>query len=265
MILRSGRHSIWVSQEGPVIERWQVGGFDIFFPQKMVHVGAELRLRGGLHPCFPIFGSAPGHGPWSGEPRHGFLRNHVFEKIEAFGTDFVHFLYFAKDPNKTQFIISIHIQVNASGFSYMMEIRDIVPIKGLIERDFLKSIFPALHPYFNISQFSNGSLEIGGTSHPFNDIKNKFLGGNNLSLGGFLPHESYPYRINIPLAGIVEIKPQGLLKENGAGVYIWTDDREKYLCIEPCTIDPVLMKGKWERPYSNTKTIGCYFIFNSFF
>jgi glucose-6-phosphate 1-epimerase len=66
-----GNQELLFSSIGGVIKRWKFGGVDIFYPQETLEISGRPKLRGGMHPCWPNFGSAD---PKFGLPQHGPLR-----------------------------------------------------------------------------------------------------------------------------------------------------------------------------------------------
>lgn len=220
-------HTLSVSQLGATVTRWQFGERHILFPQQMVRVGDELKLRGGVPISFPNFGPPP---EGSNLPQHGFMRDTTMNRMELLGG--VGGMHFSRElvgefPGAFpwEFSLAAYFGATSHGFSHTI----CVARKGTPTARQPMPLGVGIHPYFRTPQgvslvkISDDDIPVTGET---------FDPGYPLVLLANPP-------ISVDLAGMgrVNLDLKGLYATDQARIVIWTDD-PRYVCVEPVIADP---------------------------
>lgn len=210
----NGVQTIGLSEVGGTITRWQYHGVDIFYPQKLVKRERKMKLRGGMHVCWPCFGTVDSK---YGLPQHGVLRNRVDDGFLAGnglifnGTDLLGPTYSEESE------VEIEITLTETGFIYTLSARLAKPASREV------FINPGLHPYFATPTGNARAGAWNGREHRFylrkQGPKSSDIGqGADVVIPGI-------GKIQMMLGGAWDTAP-------GKKIYFWRDSR-KYLCVEP--------------------------------
>ena len=203
------------SSTGARIHTLQKGSKHFLYPQQYVDKNNGVVMRGGMHICSPIFGSPDGKGVFSQEPQHGALRNLCWESAEEIKTH-------------STLGLSYPILHRVSGIQLLYSVRYFMEKNKLTTDTRIVNVVGGTvdvelgwHPYFNAPQ--------GGL------INFKGNGIDTISIAGDFKPTIVPAceSIIIELPSIGKVK---MLLEKGFDdgyICIWTDWRDKYICVEP--------------------------------
>ena len=211
--IRNEVQSIIFSEIGGTIVRWKYRDSDIFYPRQLVRREGKLKFRGGMHVCFPNFGTAD---PKFGLPQHGVLRDRKAEEVTENGV-----IFRGTDllgPSYDEACeVRIVIEPARTGFVYVLSARLIKPAS----RDVF--INPGFHPYFRTP---TGNAQAGawkGRTYRFYQRKH---GPQSANVGQGAD-------VVVPGIGTIQLMLGG--EWNAARskkMYYWRDSR-RYLCVEP--------------------------------
>lgn len=198
---------IVLSETGGTITEWKYRGWDIFFPQQEIIINGEKKLRGGMHPCFPNFGTVDEK---FGLPQHGTLRTLHADRM---GNTAVHFDKVPMGSSGGFAEVNVSVYPLTHGFTYGLR----AVLVGDGEDLFIN---PGLHPYFATPR---GFAEV---LHP-QAVVEKVPYGPKIS-----PIELFSPRAYIAGLGRVMMTPGQTLRGPSARIVLWRDD-PRYVCIEP--------------------------------
>jgi len=88
--IKNDVQTVTFSEVGGTVTRWQYRRkdgvlVDIFYPQQSVRRERKWKLRGGMHDCFPNFGTVDAK---YGLPQHGILRIRGADEVMGNGVVF---------------------------------------------------------------------------------------------------------------------------------------------------------------------------------
>lgn len=217
-----------LSATGGVVTDWRERNKYIFFPQTMLNIDGKKKLRGGMHPCFPNFGTV---GERYGLPQHGPLRDATGTIERSAGNPWANTCRFVDRRDllgnfKKPCTARISTERLSYGFFYRLEVElssaatESVPVSA------------GLHPYFATPQ---------GAAWVIADKPHKIEG---LLTDAIVMPLSPVVHIDIPGVGTVQMVMDGELRTRAissnpsARLVLWRDKTD-YLCVEP-----VLAMGK---------------------
>lgn len=207
-----GNQEITFSTMGGVIKRWKFRGVDIFYPQETLEILGHPKLRGGMHPCWPNFGSAD---PKFGLPQHGPLRT---RKANTSGENDVFFTGtdLLGSACHEQSEVRIVITLRPMGFLYTLMARLTKPSSTDI---FANGGF---HPYFRTPK---------GVARVIVNENLTCIDEENLPPLRMLASRST--YVLIPGLGDIRMTRGGDWENKvRQGVTLWRDSG-KYVCVEP--------------------------------
>jgi hypothetical protein len=230
-----GSH-ISVASNG-TIHSWRPSGMSrsIIYPERKEVIGGTTKDRGGAYVCSPIFGSVPKTERYHdiNLPRHGLVRQHETQarvtQINMGGL--ISNLAF-KEPWQHQVSLSVLVSNDGKNLRHTVQVRN--------DDGQAMPLSLGFHPYFS----TNG--------RPF-EIRH---GGDGQRI------RSRDIKLAVPLFITLGRKKTVSLCVNGALIFltmqgythicIWTDNPEKYICVEPVRRhsqggDLLLEKGKTQK------------------
>jgi hypothetical protein len=222
--IAKGNAEVVVSSLGGTILSFKVNGKDILYPYTVDENG---KARGGCPVCAPWFGSFPKFG----KKKHGFIRD----------TEATEFMYESEDT----LVLKFHHEGTEEypwTIDYVLTVslrHDILEVLLTMMRDddglFSSApVNPAFHPYFSadssVSSVTDGRLVYASCFSKDADaieVANPSIlihaGGNHILMG---------------LSGNFDAKSR---------VVFWSDDPDKYVCVEPVLTDKSLFGTSEER------------------
>lgn len=216
-----------LSSIGGVVTDWREQNKYIFFPRTRLTINGEKKLRGGMHPCFPNFGTVDEK---YGLPQHGPLRDlgGEIKRTKNQWTNSCRFVDRRDMLGNFQQPCTVRISTARipRGFFYRLEVElsssatQSVPISA------------GLHPYFATPK--GVATVISDTGYSVEGLLNK---AKVVTLTPIV-------HIDIPGVGAVEMIVEGALcrgaevRGTSAQLVLWRDSTA-YLCVEP-----VLAMGK---------------------
>ena len=209
-----------LSDIGGTVTGWQYRGEDIFFPQQEVMRGGVVKTRGGMHACWPCFGTP---NVCFNLPQHGVLRNRKADAETENGFVFrgTDLLGPARDEESE---VRVAVELTQGGFVYTLSARLLEPAKDPV------FVNAGLHPYFRTP---TGNVQagawVGQKRHFYRHKQEPML-------------EDVGKGAELTIPGIGEVKM--LLGGAWSGartkkLVFWRDSRE-YLCVEPILGAPKL-------------------------
>ena len=185
---------------GAYIIEFNKDGEQIFYPKKEIKVTNTSKIRGGNHVCLPHFGVSEKIN----QSNHGFARSLEWEILEE---------------NEDKLILTLQAAVKGYEqmkvtLEYSLEDNIFISkltVENLGEKSF--SISPAFHPYFSYKDVN--SLKVNGEMLEITDQVRESLFQGQVE--------------EIELDG----KKISLENKNLNKFVIWTDELDKYICIEP--------------------------------
>lgn len=209
--------SFFLSPQGGVVTNWRVGAMDILYPQQIVAVGNEQKLRGGVHVCFPNFGEVPRRHRL---PKHGFVRG--LDGIKQSDPTFVEStVTFAKGKkgNWRHCKVKIAASLQEGGRQLRYSLR------ADLEKNRDVETLPfnlGMHPYFS-TPYGEAMLHVGGSSYPIQGL---------IEEPRYIPYGGRA-ALSIPGCGAIEIwADHRLAPLRTAHLVLWRDSIE-YVCVEP--------------------------------
>ncbi len=218
-----------LSPKGGTVTHWRVDGRDILFPQQQLTVDGQQKLRGGMHVCFPNFGTVADK---YGLPQHGSLRT----KEGVFGEE-RHTRWYSFDDGdllgaarENPYHVRVGVEEDAWGprdkrereFAYTVH----VAAKHECEPGYTTLGF---HPYFATPAGVAHISARGGVVHMVSEPHEKAV----LEISSVLT-------IHIPGSAIIQmIRMDAFAHANQMRYVVWRD-RADYVCIEPVLAPPEL-------------------------
>lgn len=136
--IKNSDQSIVFSECGGNIVSWKMYGKDILYPQQQVRRNNLMKLRGGMHACFPNFGRVneefglPQHGPLRDRKADLLMENGaVFRGFDLLGTHF-----------RQDCAVIITMDLTDTGFVYTLMTKLLGPSKRAVY------VNAGFHPYF---------------------------------------------------------------------------------------------------------------------
>ena len=225
MWIRDGRSSAHVSEVGGTVQCWNVDGVNLFFPECFMPSGNEMKLRGGMPICAPIFGSVPcGRVPHSAGigkyPKHGFVRkSNLTMDLPEYGLSAV-ILQRTLEP-LIGFAWRHFVVLGAVVCGN--ELRHNLRITNENDLGVPMPIRPGLHPYFVVPH--NSAQVTWGTDAHRNFMLDECNPTNQIHFVGKISGGKASVRI----AGVGKVEMQLV---GYTHIVVWSDS-PKYLCVEP--------------------------------
>lgn len=212
----NGNHRVELSGVGGTVASWKYQGVDVFFPQKKVVCDDKLKLRGGMHACFPNFGAVDTK---FGLPKHGPLRDC---EADASGPGVM--LFRGKDllgnSCSEECEIRTDVRLQPLGFVYTLVAQLIEPAANEV------FVNPGLHPYFRTPK-GKALVTVWDGEQVYIDEKKidaiyKFADSNDSVV------------ITIPGLGVIKMGVSGNAWKQAKvpRIVLWRDSSD-YLCVEP--------------------------------
>jgi len=210
-----GKYAI-VSSKGSTVISYIVDNTVVIFPQTVI----GSKPRGGIPICFPFFGHAK--PKFAGEiPQHGWLRDQEFNLHKEKENSFILRSFMnsrVKETYPWAFIYDVEISISPKG-DLVFELRATRLDDGIDE---LAPVNPAFHPYF--CNLGRKAVIINGEA---------WIAENG-------PAKIVPAAEEILIdmgAAQVKMSLAGDFDEKSC-VALWTDNAEKYFCVEPVLTRP---------------------------
>jgi len=211
--IRNDVQTVSLGEIGGTVSRWQYRGVDVFFPQQEVRRGGVRKVRGGMHACWPCFGTPDAK---FGLPQHGVLRDRKadVETEDGFvfrGTDL---LGPAHDEESE---VRIAVTLAHTGFTYALSARLLEPAESPV------FVNAGLHPYFRTP---TGNAEGGAWIGKEIRFSRRLYGPTFEDIGKGA-------QLIIPGIGEVKMLLGGALGTAPARKLVFWRDSRDYLCAEP--------------------------------
>jgi hypothetical protein len=222
------------------ISSWRApDGTNILFPETEIEVNGEKKQRGGAFVCAPNFGPAPKTGPYTGITlsQHGLVRqcrikdgqavpgNPAWSQSEPLrGTDGLLSAGFSfEHPWPHNVLVSAGVSPVTVNQNVIMTHRILVTAEADNDLDMPCTV--GFHPYF-------ATGDEAFTLH----YDEQDWSAYNLTEGEsiYVPHEVGKNFIITTDHGEIEIE----LVFGYNGFYVWTDQLDKYICVEPVSQAP---------------------------
>lgn len=212
--LKSGENVIVVSDIGATVKEFKMNGEDIFFPY---FIGKDKKARGGCPICSPWFGSIPEFS----KEKHGYIRTMKATDIVKRGPNAMEFVFNCPGTSQYPWTLfhEVKVEIMHHGLHICLKITRLDD--GLSDRAFIN---PGFHPYF--SGWAQGVVVVSnsGKFSGFSDnAKVCEVGGRGLVI------EKSDKKIAMLFEGDFSKSSKAVL---------WTNDPEKYFCVEPILRDP---------------------------
>ncbi|MDO4779178.1 MAG: hypothetical protein Q4A42_06460 [Tissierellia bacterium] len=201
-----------IDEFGAYITDLKYNDMDILYPKTELEISGNLKLRGGSHVCFPVFGPAQKIGL----NQHGFGRELEWNILEV-----------------SENSVKLHLKNKFESWRDMEATLEYI-VKGetLVCKLKVKNkggndlqISPGFHPYFKL--YGEKEFRIDGENINFDDPKLR----DTLFKKDVKELETKRY--------IIKFKNQDLSK-----FAIWTDQVDDYICVEPTNRGIALSKGE---------------------
>jgi galactose mutarotase-like enzyme len=212
MLLAKGSHAAQVSPEGGLLSSWYYEKYPILYPATPRLADGQWKLRGGAFWTLPNFGpdKRKVEHPY---PQHGFLRTKMLSLAPSHSKSEVHFAFHGGSEGEAQVGYELRNLTLDTSLTYRNTSVERIPL------------LVAYHPYFAVPP--QGLLVMmQGVPDPciaYTDQKGE---------------ARFP-RAAIKRTGAVSIYLQGIgvvdlaLEQSCTHILIWSDQQEKYLCVEP--------------------------------
>lgn len=213
-ILRGDDQVLTISDIGGTITEWQYRGKDIFYPRQEVVIDGKVHMRGGMHACFPNFGSVDAR---FGLPQHGPLRNRKADEMSN-----GEMIFRGRDllgPAHTEMCeVKITIALEPKGFLYTLAARLLEPPQQDVFINW------GLHPYFYTPE---GTAMITVDAHQELLISKPQIDKEYVPVG-------HGVDVRIPGSKTTHLALSGDAWEGAVepAVVLWRDMRS-YVCVEP--------------------------------
>lgn len=212
--LNNGILHVETSETGARVTTARKGEKHYLYPQQIVNIKGKDTMRGGMHPCSPIFGKKE-KGRFAGIPQHGGLRDVIWENKwfhSSAGTDY--FCRFEKFGYRVDYEVNYQIELNR--FKVRTRVENL--LSDSISFEF------GWHPYLYAPNGAKVNI-VGVTKKP-------------LDINGAYGWEIFNSReeIEIVLNGIGVVRMY--LLQGFSNVCVWTDWQRNYVCVEPLISHP---------------------------
>lgn len=202
MIIRinSGMMEAHIDTFGAYVVSLTKGGEEVFFEKNTIVKDGATKLRGGSHVCLPHFGPSEKVG----QTNHGFARECEWTLVD-----------------KTPDTVKLQLQENYLGYEKMVAfieyslLGDEFSTKLIVknEGDSEFTISPAFHPYFSYT--NEDDVKVDNTNIQFNKALD-----DSLFYGQVHELKTGRFTINFEV-------------ENLEKFVVWSDNLDKYICVEP--------------------------------
>ncbi len=212
MILRNGNFTLFVSQLGATVTGFQHKGEHVIFPQQMIVINGNLKLRGGVPILFPWFGSR------EDLPQHGFLRDTVMTKTEVLSpVEGIYALDYSRNKffYEHRFLLSVYFSITPTGYMQQLQVSHMGDSEPM-------PVNPGFHPYFAMPKH-NAKVEFPNEETSIDITEEKFERGK----GMVLEMSANPAVIHLDGLGRVTITAGDC-----STTVVWTDSF-RYICVEP--------------------------------
>lgn len=192
-------------------------GKDFIFPQQFVGKVKGINvIRGGMHPCSPIFGKKDGQ--FAAIPQHGGLRDIDWRLVNATDDDGIEYQCEFKQFDYW-LVYSVHYRLVSNCLRVITRIENKLSVPVPLEFGW--------HPYF----FAPEGAKISFSLHP-----------ENRPIFVDQPYSPQIFEtsktIKINLVGVGRVRLYTLQGFATGRVCIWTDWRKEYVCVEPLLSHP---------------------------
>jgi len=203
-----------ILRENHTVPHWGIDGIDILYPERRV----DDEMRGGMPMCAPMFGVQQRPVAGCELPIHGILMCDESGELKRDGdTQTVTTKYKATEHFAWDFVAVTTVTTNGNTLTHTCTITRAVHCTNPNEMP----LSLGLHPYFNT--FGEDF------SYIINDIKMaKYALSENIIDSDFATLTEGESATLETAKSIVTITPSGYDE-----YCIWTDDIDKYICIEP--------------------------------
>jgi len=236
MELTNGNLYLNTSTTGAKTNTLQKKGTHFLFPQQLMEKNdGNLTMRGGMHICSPVFGSAKGKGRFSEAPQHGELRNYHWQgvPVRELNPESICYTALYREWNAHLLYYVGYFLVG----NKLTVCTDIITYAG--RQDCIELGF---HPYFNAP--NGGSIKFLNNDTPDIDIQ-----------------EAYGPKI-FPACDCIVIELYGIGKVimkledsfDSGFICVWTDWLGRYFCVEPLISYKEHNSGKIIAPGKNIVT-----------
>jgi galactose mutarotase-like enzyme len=212
--IKNSDQCIVFSECGGNILSWKMHGKDILYPQQHVRRNHLMKLRGGIHACFPNFGRVnqefglPQHGPLRARKADVVMKDGVvFRGFDLLGTYF-----------RQECAVIITIDLTDAGFQYSLMAKLLKPPKEI------PHINAGFHPYFRTP---TGKARVGTGLAAETRLYRRAHGPRNEPVG----KEAF---VQAPSLGVVRLLLGGAFSDTPSSkrLVVWRDS-EHYACAEP--------------------------------
>ncbi|WP_103981117.1 aldose epimerase family protein [Helcococcus massiliensis] len=199
-IIKHNDLQVKIDTLGAYIIEFNKAGEQIFYPKKEIKVGNSSKLRGGNHVCLPHFGVSEKIN----QSNHGFARSLEWDILEESDHKLILTLQ-APVKDYEEMEVSLEYSLEDNTFTSKLE------VENLGEEPF--TISPAFHPYF-----------------AYKDVNSLKVNGEKLEITDQVRESLFKGQVKE-----IEIDGKKIILENkNINKYvIWTDELDKYICIEP--------------------------------
>lgn len=216
-----------ISDEYPaIITAWSVNGIDILLPEQNVLINGQNKKRGGIPICFPNFGKPVLYDDVE-IPQHGFLRS-IKNVLTPTGINQSRIFF---DGNASayglSYDVSSFIQVQNGQMSTLSQ--NLIVKSG---SDFKKMpLCLGFHPYFRVNRKY--------LKFVLDDIAMNMISDKNLIKAQMFDFKSH-IEIQLDENLFVEITCSVDFDTGHQKICIWSDNPDKYICVEPIIHNPKL-------------------------
>lgn len=201
LMISNGEFTAHISTDGAWLQSFTRSGQDILYPKReLLAPDGSQKLRGGCHVCLPNFG--PGGN--SGQPQHGFARNHEWAVVSA-DQDSVRFELAQASGEYTGLRAELGYALVDNSLRIELSVRN--------ESHLPLRVSPGFHPYFATGK--EQSVQIDSKLTPL----------ENLAEAQMLA--SPPSLLTIG-ESTVQLSAQNL-----PTWILWSDKLGDYVCLEP--------------------------------
>ncbi len=214
--IRCGETEAAISKIGGTVKRFSAKGRDILYPYQKDEKG---KMRGGMPICAPWFGSSA-----MGD-KHGLLRQLPMEVVSESDTALILKTFHCHAgmggyPWHIEYVLTYEVREGFLSLAIGFKRKDAAPGYAPLNVGF--------HPYFmgNAAVCSVGDLDYAYDASFSDTAKMEPL-----------KHDSFTVRME---DGEVDVRVDGIFRNESPQLYFWNDAPEKYVCVEP-----VLDESAW--------------------
>ena len=211
-----------ISDEFSTVTSWKVDGIDILFPEQNMLINSQQKKRGGIPICFPNFGK-PIMYKGIQIPQHGFLRD--TKNILSCNQTESDFMVMAGTPNAygvsydVTLKTKLHHQFNTPTLTQTLSVWSGDPSEEM-------PLCLGFHPYFKINKKYLNFIRDG------KEMNMELLSDDKLINAQKFDFENI-FEIQLDEKLSVVMVCLGSFQTGQQKVYIWSDNPDKYICVEP--------------------------------